>query len=49
MSEIRCPVCGHICKSRIEFGSHIRRCQEITGNKKFKFNQKKNPKRKRKK
>jgi len=49
MSKIKCPVCGHICNSRIEFGSHIRRCQAITGDRNFKFNRKKNSKKNSKK
>ena len=46
---IRCPVCGHISPNRIAFGGHIRRCQQHIGeNNKFKFNPKRNSKRKRK-
>lgn len=48
-SSIRCPVCGHISPNRIAFGGHIRRCQQHIGeNTKFKFNPKRNAKRKRK-
>jgi hypothetical protein len=44
MSQIRCPMCGHLCNGKIEFGSHIKRCQEADT--KFKFNPKKNSKKK---
>ena len=46
MSKIRCPLCGHLCANRIEFGSHIRRCKEADG--KFKFNPKHKQNRKKK-
>jgi|TARA_B100000927_G_C16409793_1_gene446839 hypothetical protein len=46
---IKCPVCGHVSANRIAFGGHIRRCQQHLGeNNKFKFNPKRNSKRKRK-
>ena len=48
MSKITCPVCGHICNGRIEFGSHIRRCQAINGDRNFKFTRRKNSKKKKK-
>jgi len=45
--KIRCPMCGHTVNNRIEYGSHIRRCKAIKGDK-FKFNPKKNSKKKKK-
>ena len=49
MNIITCPVCGHKCNGRIQFGSHIRRCREINDRRDFKPNKKLNSKRKLKK
>jgi hypothetical protein len=48
MSQIRCPMCGHLCVNKIDFGSHIRRCKEANSKFDFKSKRRSKPKSKNK-